>query len=833
MSTEINLNQHDFTAGEISDFSKGRSDQDFFRKGLNLAENMLLKSQGPMVRRPPTKFITTTVSSGVVRLEPMQPNAAEGYVIEFSANQIRMLRSSDDTIVDTVATNYLDGEINDLKLDGSIDVVYITHENHPPAILERITASDFQISDIEFKDGPYEPQTDEQELVNLQITSQTFQLRIVSTGSPYTGAVVGQYVEYKQEGVWLLGQIDTVVSVNEVVISPVSFVAKDLAQNAVYHVNTNPTPSLLLSSATTFRTDLGGAWARILDKQDNTTKWVRMGKYRGFVAPTVTQWDYTEDGNNDNADAIEIDEGPVTFYSAPIDSVITEETNEGVIVSDADLFESPRDIGRFLRLFLDRSPVVAQITSVTNAREVNVSISSAVPRDGISDNFLNEGRTNNWRFGAFYPGNYPRAVALFQQRLWFGGTPTNKEAFWGSVQNRFFTFSTTDEDGVVQANSSIGAILDGTVLNEIKWLHASQVLFIGTEGGEFRVSSSGVLTPITPLDIVAVNESKNGSDIPPVEIDSTVLFLQLGGQKLREFEFSFQVDKFITLDISILSDHIYKGDLRATEMSFQKEPNSVLWMVRNDGQLVALTFIKEQEIRGWTRHIIGGEDAKVLSIANVRHSNSRGDIPYVVVERVVDGSVQRYIEKIDKVFSPNSSTDTDEMVFVDSYKKFTGPFAANSVYTGLDHLEGYEVTVVIDGAVRKSVTVSGGQVTLEDPIARQVYIGLSYLPIISPYLPEIALNTGTHRGAVKRIDHLNVLLVDTIGLSAGPSPDQLTLRSFQTTDDPMDNVPPLRSGFERVEFEGDYDREDNYYIAQEQPYPLNIASIVVEEASSK
>jgi len=833
---QVNQIQHDFTAGELTPFFRGRSDQPNFSKGGKIVENLLIKAQGPLVRRPPTKFIVTSINTGVVRLEPVQPNADEGFILEISNLQIRILRSSDDTIVLTIATTYTDAEIDDLRLEGSIDVVYITHEDHPPAILERITDTNWTLTDIEFKDGPFIAQTPEQEDITLQLLTHTFQLRFLATGNPFAGSSVGEFVEYKQQGIFLLAEIDTILDGNEIIVSPVNFVAENLAVNSVFTINTVPTPKLLLSSISTFTTELENSFVRFIDKVDsNTIKWVKVGKYRGFLAGTVTLFDHTEDGVDDSADAMNVIVDPVTFVTTPIDTIITEETNEGTVSSDIDVFSNPRDVGRFLRLFLNEIPVVAKITTVIDDRNVTVSISSGVPLDGVSEDFLNEGRTKNWRFGAFYTGNFPRAVALFQQRFWLAGTKDDPEAFWGSIPNKFFTFSPTDLDGQVLATSAIAAILDGVTLNKIRWMHASQVLFIGTEGAEFRVSSSGILTPITPLDIIAINESKNGSSLPPIEIGGTVLFLQLANQKLREFEFSFQVDKFVTLDISILSDHIFSGDLSAVKMSYQKEPNSVLWLVRSDGQLVGLTFIKEQEIRGWSRHIIGGPSSKVKSVATVRHSGLNEDITYVIVERVINGSTVRYLEKIDKVFIPATPTDDADMIFVDSFKKITGPVAALTPIAGFDHLEGEEVEVVTDGGQRDTVTVSGGSITLPDKIVNQSYIGFSYLPITNLYVPEASLQSetgvGTNRSTIKRIDHIATLLIDSLGISIGPARDQLSLRSFRTTSDPQDNPPPFRTQLERIDYEGDYEFEGDFFIAQEQPYPFNLAAVIMESGS--
>ena len=45
-------------------------------------------------------------------------------------------------------------------------------------------------------------------------------------------------------------------------------------------------------------------------------------------------------------------------------------------------------------------------------------------------------------------------------------------------------------------------------------------------------------------------------------------------------------------------------------MEFQQSPDSIIWCVREDGQLAALTYQRSENVVSWTRHKLGGHFAE-------------------------------------------------------------------------------------------------------------------------------------------------------------------------------------------------------------------------------
>lgn len=154
--------QYAFNAGEWSPSTYGRIDLQKRKLALATCQNFVPLLQGAMTRRPGTWFVepakTTSLS---VRLVPFIFSVQQAYVLEFGASYIRFFTNQGQLLSGgvpyEVATTYSADEIAALKFTQSADVLYICHPSHPPAKLERLGATNWQLVDIAFQDGPYLP----------------------------------------------------------------------------------------------------------------------------------------------------------------------------------------------------------------------------------------------------------------------------------------------------------------------------------------------------------------------------------------------------------------------------------------------------------------------------------------------------------------------------------------------------------------------------------------------------------------------------------------------------------------------------------------------------
>jgi hypothetical protein len=109
-------------------------------------------------------------------------------------------------------------------------------------------------------------------------------------------------------------------------------------------------------------------------------------------------------------------------------------------------------------------------------------------------------------------------------------------------------------------------------------------------------------------------------------------------------------------------------------MAYQEEPLAIIWCVRGDGQLIALTYQREQEVVAWHRHIIGGSfgtgNAVVESVAVIPTEDSEYEL-YMIVKRTINGATTRYVEHL-QTFDFDQ-TDNTSFNYLDSQLGLSNP----------------------------------------------------------------------------------------------------------------------------------------------------------------
>jgi hypothetical protein len=428
--------------------------------------------------------------------------------------------------------------------------------------------------------------------------------------------------------------------------------------------------------------------------------------------------------------------------------------------------------------------------------------SSTVVNFTVINTLTNVNAKSIWRFNAWYTGNYPGAICFFEERLAFAGSVVQPQAVWLSVTGDY-----EDMTPGVDDDAALTYVLASRKVNAIVWLADSIGLVIGTVGGEFALFG-GNDSPLTPTNVTVRKQSNRGSlGVSPVEVGNSLLFVQRAGRKIRELNFNAEAGAYKSPDLTLLAEHITADSI--VEMSYQQEPDSIVWCVLNTGDLVSFAYNPEQEVLAFGRRITQGS---FESVATIPHPNATGDQTWVIVDRTINGVGKRYVEYM------------DPSLFVDCGLTYTGP--DTSTVTGLTHLEAKTVDIVIHDlladpisyAVYPQEVVSAGSVTLDGPAAPLIDVGLHYTPRFVSLRPEVKMhNGGTSQGRKKRWVEVFVRLYKSLGLTIND--DEMP---FRTANDPMDQPPPLFTGDKRVTVAGGWNREGQLTIVQNQPLPSTI-----------
>ena len=464
------------------------------------------------------------------------------------------------------------------------------------------------------------------------------------------------------------------------------------------------------------------------------------------------------------------------------------------------------DVGRIISFNSGK----AKITARTNTTVVVATITTA---------FTNTNATAAFNLGAYSDTTgHPSCVSFFEQRLVFAGTKDEPQTIFFSAAGDYENMTTG-----TNAGDAMVYTIAANQVNAIRYMKAVRTLVVGTTGGEYTVSADGTDASITPTNITIKRQSSYGSaNVDAIPAGNAILFLQKARRKIRELQYNFDSDGYQAPDLTILNDSATNSGIN--EMVYQQEPGSIIWCVRDDGVLAALTYQRSENVIAWSRHIFGGVfgtgDAVCESAATISGDLTEDEV-WVIIKRTVNGATKRYVE----CFSDFDFDETDptDFKFLDSHLSYSG--SSTTTLSGLSHLEGQAVSILADGSVHANKTVSSGAITLDRAVTKAC-VGLSYDSILQTMRIEGGAAEGTSQGKTKRISKVVLRLFETVGVKVGPSLSNLELVPFRTTSSNLSApVDTLLAGDKEIEFRDDYNSDGFIIIKQDQPLPCSVLAI--------
>lgn len=409
---------------------------------------------------------------------------------------------------------------------------------------------------------------------------------------------------------------------------------------------------------------------------------------------------------------------------------------------------------------------------------------------------------------------YPSAVTYHEQRRWFAGTS-------GKPQTIFATRNAADNNLTSSAASQDDDALEFRIRarqqNAIRHLLPLSDLIALTVGGEFRIFSDNS-PAITPTTLSVKPQGFVGAaDVQPALASGAILYVQSQGSRVREMAYNWQASAYASIDISIMSPHLFNGRT-LVDLAFVRAPVPVLWCVRDDGVLLGMTYVPEQQVYAWHQHTT---DGFVESVAVVSEGNE--DVLYLLVRRTVNARSVRYVERLQsRVF-----VDQADAFFLDSALTYDG--APVTSLSGLWHLDGREVHILADGAVHPTRTVVGGAITLIGP-ASTVHVGLPYnsdLVTLPAAMEQVA---AMGQGSTKNVNGVAVRVAQSSIVKAGPTLTDLTEYPARNVADPYGSPPALRTGELRFDISPDWNSDGSVCLRQDAPLPLTVLSIALDVA---
>jgi hypothetical protein len=730
--------QASFAAGVVSPTYHGRIDHRRYQAGLARCDNAIVLGQGPVRRRPGTRWVNYSVQSETLsRLLPFERARNLGYIVEITANNLRVWAAGTATggsPVFSTPTLYTITDVMNMQYAQSADVMILVSGSGPPTQLLHFGPTTWVFQSMANLIQP--PPTDEiGEWPNLTLTVPTTtapgnSVTVTASGSTFLAADVGRDLDLIGRG---QGEI------------------------------TAYTGDGLTATVRAATQMLAGSYA------PNT--WRLAGSPQTLLTPSAT---------------------------GPVGNIIT-------LTAQSTAFR-PTDLGKYIGInggLVEITSVNADLLHVDG--RVLVELTSTTAASGGAWTI----ESSDWSDAR----GWPTGVTWFQDRLYF----TRRNRIWGSQAGDYYNFA-----GGAADDAAVTFTLADNQVNDIQWVTAHKSLLCGTLGNEYVIHGTAD-GPITPTSITAQPHTTYGSaKVMPARISNTVLFVTRGGRHLRELVYSYEIDGYVAPNLLLLADHLVPPPSRVLpagseikELSYQREPDSILWAVTSAGELIAMTYLRDQEVFAWHRHPTAGT---VESVQVIPHPSGLKDEVWITTQRAVSGTPAtiRSLERLDDDGLYYDELQTDQTI------TFTNTPAGTVV--GFDALKGQLVAILADGAVVKSQTVTAaGEITMPYPAAK-LEVGRPFDTVIETLAPALALPTGPIRPGRQRVARVWLDLLDTLGVEVAG--DQVP---FRVGRDRMDQaVPALFSGQLSVPVRASWTEGAGVVtVAQRQPLPFMLRALAL------
>jgi hypothetical protein len=862
--------QRSLSGGELSPSLQARDDQVKYATGLKTQRNTLTRSDGGSQNRNGGQFISEIAdSTSVCRLIPFEFNDDQTYILEFTDLVMRVWKEG--VLQATVVSPFTEEDLAEIRFSQSADVITFAHPDYSVRELTRTSDSVWAFSTATIGvDATFAYISDSLSALNLSVG-------VVGTAT-VSYCVTGVLDSGEETPPLGMGPVGTITAISRASTCEITIGAG---------FGTCLVGDLIYIDHVAGMTELNGRYARITYKTGTTLIGINVDS-QNYTA-------YTSGGNMARAcvasalatTPTSANPDVITTYGPPRDYLAATVIFPGGNIKAFNVYKESSGIFGFIG--------TTQIGTFSNP---NIT----------PDTTINPPETT-----AFFVNTVEKPVvcSYLQQRRVFANFSADTERVAMSSTGKYHHFVTlrpvVDSDSVVFS-------MAGRKVSQVKHIADVGKMVLFTSTGEW-VAEGGAAGFVTPSEINLKQQSGYGCNyLAPIVIDGSAIFVQARGSIVRDLTFDFNTDGYRGNDLTQFAKHLFENNT-IVDWSYQQVPHSIVWAVRDDGVLLSLTYVKEQQIVAWAHHDF--ENGLVENVCCVPEGTE--DAVYIVVKRTIDGSDVRYIERFytrfvdedaieDSVFMDSAlsydgwhagsvtmtlsgGTDwdyTEELTLTASGSTFTAADVGNEIHlvgsagdlircsiigytgvtvvtvtasstvpasmrsiaitewgeavdvvSGIDHLEGEDVSVFADGFVVASpnnpsystVTVSGGEIELSRCYVK-IHVGL-------PITADIeTLGAGPMAEKNDLPSSVTTYLEKTRGgFVGGQNPDtnprnedsetlygliEFKPRSDETYDEPAD----LKTGPYTLGILPEWSKTGRIFIRQVDPLPMSVLAIV-------
>ncbi len=801
--------RNNFNGGELSPKIDWRGDIDKYQSGCKTIQNFIPLVEGGVVRMPGTYFVTEVKDSTKTTLvKPFKFSTEQTYILEMGDLYFRFYKDqaqiTDAGLPVEVSTSYLEADLNKINITQSADVLYTFHTSYPPSKLSRLSDISWTFGAMKFNPPPtreigYYPAAT---LTPSAVTGTG--INFTASAAVFLAGDVGRVIKYGASRASITAFTSTTVVVGDILDD---FLTTDPIPSGDWLMQYSPNSTLTPSATKTGQ-------ICTLSSSVDAFRSGDVGKYvyinGGFLRITV--YTSTLAANGEILQELSSTTGTTTWS---LEDVIWDSTNG--YPSYGVFFEQ--------RLATGGSPGFPQT--------LNYSVS------GDYENFSRNPALTDAAMEFTLVSNQVEGIH------WLAGVDFLMIGTLGGV----WKFGATNSNDPLSQSNISAKKQTGIGTKNMAPLHVTDSIMWTSLSGR----------TISRLDYSFENDKYNSTNMTRVagHITKGSTALLSGAADMA----------FQTAPVPIV--WVVRADGQLLGMTYETQEKTYAWFrVVTDGFFESVATISngEQEDEVWVivRRVIDGQTKryveyfKPIEFFDIRdcfyvHSGVTYDggdslsitgitnaSPAVVsvVNTYAGGEIIRVTDVVGMTevnqglttayTVANPTGTTIELSGIDStgWGVYTSGGNLQEVQkdftSGLSHLEGKVVDVLVDGATHPQLTVTAGAISLER-YGNRIHVGLPAPAIVEPTTPYVDIGGGINKGKIERVNKITISFFETYAGQVGTDLDNLKSIKFGTGADPV----PF-SGEKILPFDGSWGRDAPLVISQTVPLPMTVRSISYE-----
>lgn len=679
--------QTSFLGGELSPSMYSRVDDSFYKIGAAKLSNFLIKPTGILQKRAGFRFVKEFDASKKIRLIPFRFSSEQTLVLIFTER--RMYISTEGQILlssngqpYSVSTPYDDEDLAGLEYSQNADIVTLTSLNYPPYELRRYGATDWRFETIKTTPSLNPPS-------------------YVSAYATYPDDVLNGSTDINDDNYNPNTASMDVIEARYVVTA----IDKD-------NIESEPSePEIVDCNYYIEGATVNVSWGAVSGAQSYRVYRYVSGIY-GFLAET-TELSITDDGTVPDAsltpprykdpftgtaeegriNSIQVLSGGSNYWNG------AEEDTEATYYLDLKISDSTGSGAKAQALA--KKGVIQSVRIIASGKGYKAPTVTVVSTSG-------EGASFNCNLSGKGNSENPRCSCQFDQRRIFAGSIMTPLKVWmtqaGSqnLMSYHVPIQDTDRIEIVAVTNDADMIKHAVALESL-------ILFTGSSEMRVYTQNSQALSPSSVA--VRAQSYVGANDVQPLVSNNSIVYVSARGGHPRQISYSYNSAAYTSDDLGVRCPHMFDGK-DIIDLSLSKAPVPLIYAVSTDGTLKVCIYIPEQQIVGWFTYETKGKIESACAVAE-----GLEDRLYIIVRRTIKGTEHLYLEHM-------ALTDPKPENFrcMDSFLDAVFTNNEKSI-EGLNHLEGEEVCVFVDGKQQKNKVVENGGIEL-DEAGKSVSIGL-------------------------------------------------------------------------------------------------------------